>query len=117
MADIIGILLLSFVLQLGFLILCMHLAGRKFGIDFGPFWSAVGKAAIILVIASVFYVLVGHYCPWYARMLVVAGIYYFGFMFAFGLDASDAGLFAVVYFVAMVLVNFVVVFVILANRQ
>lgn len=117
MAENLGLLLIYFIVELGFLVLCMHLVGRYFGFDFGPFWRAITKAGIILLVVTSIFIWFGAYLPWYASVLVFFGAYYFGFMLAFGLDASDAAIFTVIYFIAIIIVRFVVIFIILGARS
>ena len=99
--------------QLALLLLCMHLAGRKFGLDFGSFRSALTKGTLILLVANLLMIPFGG-AGWFVSVLVVGGTCYLGFMLAFALDRTDAALFTLVYLVAQLLLTWGIIFVWLA---
>jgi len=100
-----------------FLIMCMHLAGKVLGIDFGSFWPAVGKASVVLLAVSVVQTFFGNYLPCFARLLVTFTVYYFGFIIAFGLDTKEAWMFTMAYFIMSWLLFWVLLMILIGTRM
>ncbi len=95
----------------------MHLAGKVLGIHFGSFWSAVGKAAVVLLAVSVMQAYFGNYLPCFARLAVSFAVYYFGFMIAFGLDTKEAWMFTLAYFIMSWLLFWVLFMILIGTRM
>ena len=81
-----------FLTQMVFLVLCMHVAGRKLGIDFGRFWPVLIKAAVLLSVVLTVLLLLDSYVHayrWKAIGGLVALAYWYGLRIAFGLDEYE----------------------------
>ena len=115
MLHAVALFLFYLVTQLVLLVLCMHFAGKRFGIDFGPFWTAVAKAAVILLVVSGL-MTVYRDAGFFVEVVVLAAAYYMGFILAFNLNHFEAAALALVYLVAFVLVHWVVIVLVLGIR-
>ena len=109
MGETIIFVLVYFIGQVVLLVLCMHIAGRKLGLDFGPFWPAIGKAAVVLLIGSIVIgPLAGMMGLHFGLLFLVSG-YALAFKFAFGFDYWEALTFTGIYFITIIILHFVLV--------
>jgi len=88
------VILAVFAVNTAFLILCMHIAGRMWGIDFGRFWPAVGKVVGFLLLTAIVSQVVGA-----GAFIINLIIYLVGFAIAFRLDMMELLLFTATYWV------------------
>ena len=84
--------LVSLIIGTSFLILMMHVAGRMFGIDFGPLKEGVMKVMIFLLATSII--------EWYLKgtsIFINFVIWTAGFKIAFNLDWTELFIFNIAY--------------------
>ena len=79
----------------------MHLSGRWFGIDFGPFWPGITKAALFLLASAILYQWLGGWA-----FLINILVWIFGFKIAFNLDWSELWIFTGCFIIGSVLLRF-----------
>ena len=93
MSDVMVILAVLAV-NTAFLILCMHITGRMWGIDFGRLWPGVGKVVGFLLVTAIVSQYVGA-----GAFIINLIIYLVGFAIAFRLDRTELMLFTATYWV------------------
>ena len=97
-------LIIGLVIDTAFVILCMHLTGRWFGIDFGPLKSAVSKVMAFILISGILYLCLG-VSAFFLNFL----IWIIGLKIAFRLEWGELLIFVFTYSVKSTLARLILV--------